>query len=370
MRILYLTANAQYAKPPKKASNGPKSSQKYPSLDLWPELERVTDVLFDARSDGRVTLEVVPEVKRSDIPRYLAERTIDVLHFSGHGDKDRPLDERPDGETEHRLILMDTNHTGPFGRYVENDWLREQLEGKGIKLLVLNCCWSTGVAEKLKGVADCIIGTTIALRGDLAADFSELLYESLEQGLTLGEIEELLGQENRFKDLYSFEKKNEKILETRIAPIPEDERDMSPARRILAKRDEFLAMRASIKGRLSVEVLKLVVAFEVAYICWCVLPQFLEHLPGYKAWMVYEPAAIITAIAGHPVARAIGFIAVAIGTRSMSTMLLTLSLKPPVVIERELATERIDQIFDWLKGCFDLKIKDTDPANAKDKANA
>ena len=357
MRILYLTANAQFAEPPEDTAKGPDLSQEYPSMDLWPELERVTNVLFESRCEGRVELEVVPEVKRSDIPRYLGERSVDVLHFSGHGDKDRPLDARLDGETEHRLILMDAEHEGIFGRYVSNDWLREQLDGKGIKLLVLNCCWSAGVAEKLSGVADCIIGTTIALREDLSADFAELLYGGLDRGLTLGEIKQLLEADNRFKDLYVFEQRDDTVLEHSIAPIPEDERDMSPARRILVKRDEFLTMRSSIKGRAAVDGIRIFVAVVVALIGWIVLTQLSQGLDGYKDWMAFEPAAILTVLLGNPIARWVGYIAVLVGTGSMSTMLLSLSLRPPVVIERELATDRIDQIFDWLKGCFDLETK-------------
>lgn len=357
MRILYLTANAQFAEPPIDTAKGPDLSQEYPSLDLWPELERVTNVLFDARCEGRVELEVVPEVKRSDIPRHLSERRIDVLHFSGHGDKDRPLDSQPDGDTEHRLILMDAEHEGMFGRYVSNEWLRDQLQGKGIKLLVLNCCWSAGVAQKLKGVADVIIGTSIALRNDLSADFSEFLYGALERGLTLGEIKQLLDNENRFKDLYVFQAENDEALETSIAPIPENERDMSPARQILAKRDEFLFMRSSIPWRFSVEALKIVTGVVVALACVIVLPQFVKHLPGYKDWMVYEPAAIIAAFAGNPVARCIGFIAVLFGSTAMSKMLNALSLQSPVRIERELRIDRINQIFNWLESCFSTSVK-------------
>ncbi len=356
MKIMYLTANAQFAEPPPERAKGPDLSAEYAALDLWPELERVTNTLFESRCEGRVELEVVPEVKRSDIPRYLGERTFDVVHFSGHGDRDQPLDQEVDGATEHQLVFMDVKHEGMFGRYVPNEWLKEQLEGRGIKLLVLNCCWSGGVAERLKGVADCIIGTTIALRLDLAADFSELLYSALDEGRTLGEIKTMLSKDPRFENLYVFEVADDAVLSQSIAPVPEDERDMSPARLVLAKRNEFLGLRDSIGSRSKLEGFKFLVAAIVAWGIMYLLTSLQNLFPGYEDYMAWEPWALFTALAGHPFARVVGFVLVFVGTASMSKMLLALSLKPPVAIERELSTGQVDEALKWVKGCFDVKL--------------
>ncbi|MEM1231439.1 MAG: CHAT domain-containing protein [Pseudomonadota bacterium] len=354
MRILYLTANAQFAQPPADPAKAPDPGQEYPALDLWPELGRVTDALFDARADGRVTLEVVPEVQRSDVARYLAERQVNVLHFSGHGEKDQPLDAAPDGEREHRLILMDVEHEGMFGTYVENDWLREQLAGQGLRVIVLNCCWSAGVAEKLRGVADCIIGTTIPLRQDLAAEFSALLYRSLDKGLTLRELSELLAGESRFKDLYHFEVADPASWDQAIAPIALAERDLTPARQALGKRQELELIEQQIDGRLQVEWIKILLAAVIAVGGYLVIhhlitPNMPERFHFLGAMLEWQPLAVMTALVGNPLGRVATAGLVRMGAATTDRMLRALSLRPPADIERELATGRIAAMFEWLR---------------------
>jgi hypothetical protein len=354
MRILYLTANAQFAEPPKDSGLPPAPGQDYPALDLWPELGGVTNVLFNARAEGRVQLEVVPEVRRSDVSRYLAERPINVLHFSGHGEKDQPLDARPDGETEHRLILMDTEHEGMFGEYVDNDWLREQLQGQGLTVIVLNCCWSAGVAEKLKGVADCVIGTTIALREDLAKEFSTLFYQGLEKGLTLNELRELLEKDNRFKDLYHFAVSNPDAMAQAIAPIPYDERDLTPARKALGRRTDLASLRAQLDGWLGIESYTIAIAIAIAVGGWFLIDGLIKPLiPSSLQWLgdmlKWQPAAVMAGIIGNPLGRLAAQSLMRSGINLTDRMLKALALCPPAQIERELTTGRVAAMFAWIE---------------------
>lgn len=354
MRILYLTANAQFAEPPKNPARAPDPGQEYPALDLWPELGGVTNALFDARAEGRVQLEVVPEVRRSDVSRYLAERPVNVLHFSGHGEKDLPLNEGPDGDTEHQLILLDAEHEGMFGEYVPNDWLRDQLQGQGISIIVLNCCWSAGVAEKLGGVADCIIGTTIALRDDLAKEFSTLFYQGLEKGLTLTELQQVLAGDGRFKDLYTFVVSNPDIMDQAIAPIPFDERDLSPARMALRKRAELKTLREQLNGWLGVEAYQIMIAFAIAVGGWLLIDVVIKPLiPEAFTWLgdmlKWQPAAVMVGIVGNPLGRLAAQTLMRSGISFTDTMLRALALRPPAQIEHELNTGRVAAMFEWIE---------------------
>lgn len=358
MRILYLTANAQLVIEPKDASGKGGTRRDYPPLDLWPELEQVTMALFDARSEGRVQLEVVPEVKPADIRRYLSERPVDVVHFSGHGDKIEDPEAGPDAdsgkEPEHHLILMHEEHEGLFGAPVSNQWLADQLRGYDIKLLVLNCCWSEGVAQALKGTADCVIGTKTSLRNDLAAKFSGTLYEGLEKGLTLRELNTYFQDNDAFKEQYVPVPADDAVLDTAIQPIPLDERDMSPARRVLQKQHELITLQKQIGGRFRIEGIKIALAALVAGIGW-VLIRFLlpmvvpDHFQYLTAMLQWEPVVVMAAIAGNPLGRLASAGLIRLGSTQTIRMLRALSLKAPAEIERELETGRIAAMFEWLE---------------------
>lgn len=233
MRILYLTANPQWVRlkqPPEPkaltvtaAPSGEdriaklaKNFRKYRKLELWKELREVTDVLFDARGEGRVQFEVVPEIVRSDVIRYVSSRHPDVLHFSGHGEQGQ-------------LVL--SNAYDKAGEYVSDDWLSGALDGRNIDVLLLNCCWSASIAEQLNDEIPLTIGTTKEVGLDVAAEFARRFYDALQQGETLGRAYDIARQ--GYGDLYQRFSKSDDILQKRLAPaedhLPTLDQTDSPA---------------------------------------------------------------------------------------------------------------------------------------------
>ncbi|MEJ2089849.1 MAG: hypothetical protein P8Y69_15515 [Gammaproteobacteria bacterium] len=222
MRILYLTANPQWVKrnePLPADGDQPKNLRglfkEYEKLDLWAELREVTDVLFDARAEGTVQLEVVPEVRRADVVRYVNARHPNVLHFSGHGEKQE-------------IILNDKY--GEDGELVSEEWLRGVLADKDIDVLVLNCCWSDTLAAALEDVVDLIIGTTVPLGGESAAEFSKTFYDALQNGVTLGQAFDA-ATKNVGEGLYRKTHRDPSILEKtfELQPEPAPQPAVQPA---------------------------------------------------------------------------------------------------------------------------------------------
>ena len=414
MRILYLTASPQVVRPTLSEfvpqtdafedEDDPARVRKYQKLDLWPELSCVTQVLFEARSEGRVHLEVVPEVRRADLMRYLGDREISILHFSGHGERD---DSPPsDDEWGSALLLKDRSM---IGDYVPNEWLLQQLQGKGIKVIVLNCCWSDGLARKLAQVADCVVGTTLPLRSDAAANFSQYFYDALQQGMTLGEIKAHLPELAGISDTtYQFRTERPEVLDEIVEPIAVAERDLTPARQVLVRYQELKDFRDNLWSVIQADVFKVVFGLVVAAIGFFLISALVTHpapetadaspataelavsemaptplvdleldpaqpentpgndkrfvcpAEGQKApdwatafvcgWGPYEPLAIVAALSGMSWGRILGYIRVWWGSPAVLYLLKRLALLSPRRIENELRRGRVAELLTWIFG--------------------
>ena len=137
MKILYFSANPEFVKNPQEPNLALTDSDdfsEYTKLDLWPELRELTNIFSDAREAGDVQLEVVPEARAGDIVRYIDSFCPDVVHFSGHGEKER-------------LIVSDDDYFD--GETVSSQWLKDTLTDKGVSILVLNCCIATQKKKQL-----------------------------------------------------------------------------------------------------------------------------------------------------------------------------------------------------------------------------
>ena len=362
MRILYLTANPQFVKPDPDtfvAQGEPdrqKALAKYEKLDLWPELSGVTDALFDARSEGRVELEVVPEVRREDVHRHLAERPVTVLHFSGHGE--RAATEAEEAEWGAALILKDEKI---FGEYVPNEWLVEALRGKGIRIVVLNCCWSAGLARNMRGVADCIVGTTLPVQSSAAAEFSAFFYDALQRGMTLREIRQQLADLDGITETtYHFEVVDESILDQVIAPFPVEERDMSPPRKALYLQTRIRDLVTNRQRILQADGLKVLFGLAVALLGWYLLGWMLNDgdcdakdrsfLAAFACGIgKYEPFAIMAMLSGVTLGRLAGYLRLFAGAPVIVRLLKLVSLLPPARAERELDRGRVAELIAWLE---------------------
>ena len=380
MRILYMTANPQYAlenKPDpdtadashdvEKSSNGRQarrpSVRKYAKLDLWPELRNVADVLFEARAEGFVELEVVPEVRRRDVVRYIAARRPNIVHFSGHGEK---------GE----IVLSDDR----AGEMVSTDWLKGALAERKIDVLVLNCCWSATLAEELKDEVDLIVGTKIPIGSKSAADFSRTFYDELQSGATLGAAYEAATKQYD-GGLYMKEHKDESVLDRTLVPepgsarsaLPDAPAELSPAQEILNYKTSLDHVRDRLWLNVFWDVSMIIIAFEIAFISFGVLKgayaewfawlaeatprntpiAYLFHemasmdkfIEKHASWFQWEPFAVFAVMVGEPGGRLASYVWLALGSTIAGRVLDVVGLRPEPSIRKELATGRIQTMF-------------------------
>ncbi len=176
MKILYVSANPEWVKNPQEPTldESPPDNDfsEYTKLDLWPELREITNALFDDRMSGSVRLEVVPEANAGDVIRYVDKFQPDIVHFSGHGEKER-------------LVVADPEYFD--GETASAQWLKSALTDKGVDVLVLNCCWSSTFLDVLEPSVGMVVGAETRLSSELAQEFSKRFYTCLRDGLTVGE---------------------------------------------------------------------------------------------------------------------------------------------------------------------------------------
>jgi len=395
MRILYLTANPQWVSvepPPPPADQtlkvgvtadapkGPpkKSFREYAKLQLWEELRGVTDVLFDSRAEGRVNLEVVPEVRRSDVVRYIGTRRPDVLHFSGHGEK---------GE----IVLNDKWDQGD-GEMVSEQWLEGVLADKGIDVVVLNCCWSATVAEKLKETVPLAIGTTKPVGSDVAAEFSTTFYDALQSGATLRKAFDAATK--KFGDLYKAFARSDDIWNRALFETPDASREDTPkevppvaetadtpeqqllahGRRLRQMKSQLwfgmgwdaaviaiaavvaLSGYALLNGGLAETFCSAAARIESTWLVGPTLADMFRSLSGIDEvieksaqWVQWEPWTVMTTLVSIPVARFVSYFWMILGTRFADRALTVVGMLPREKIEQELETGRIDLMFKRLE---------------------
>ncbi len=370
MRILYLTASPQFVELPAHAGEEPEERE-YPKLDLWPELRAVNEALFDARAEGYVNVEVVPEARREDLQRYLSRRDVNVLHFSGHGDKDLKLDKDADDNLEAGILF---NEEPGYGEFVTNEWLQDQLGDKDITVLVLNCCWSNGVAQALDGCVDVVIGTTSPLMSSDARRFSATFYDALQRGLTLGEARDK-AQEVIGTELYAFHPKepDADVWKTVIAPQPEEEVNEDQID-MIELCDRFEKVRDGYWENLGLDLVKIALGFALAFGGYYFLqgaettlnnldetkesiaPEFWRDFVGYivkavqgSPWLKFEPFAIMIAFAAAPLGRIFGAPLIYLIAPLAKLTLTGLSLRTYEYLEGEIEGKRLESISQWLE---------------------
>lgn len=156
MRILFLASN-------------PVTTSR---LDVESELRRLEMELSGTRFRDNITLVPRHAVQPDDLVRYIRADRPSVVHFAGHGTPGGGILLRDDGE---ELIEV---RASP---------LRQLFEGRGIKLLVLNACYTETRAEEILGAVETIIGTTREVGDVEARRFTIAFYRTLGNGGSIGE---------------------------------------------------------------------------------------------------------------------------------------------------------------------------------------
>ena len=138
-------------------------------LDLEEEIRTIGSALRSDLVD--VKIRMAPAARPADLIRKVRHFSPNVLHFLGHGDDSQ---------------ICFRSDTGSVSD-VSTDALHDFLDGRGVDLVVLNSCYSEGVAAGLVDVVGAVVGTTCDVSDEQANSFSRAFYDSLCGGNTVDE---------------------------------------------------------------------------------------------------------------------------------------------------------------------------------------
>jgi len=155
MRILFLAANPMTTSP----------------LDLEQELRSLDVELRGVEYRDQVSIRTVHAAQADDLVSHVRSERPTVVHFSGHG-------------TAEGIILR--NDEGGCTT-VTGSSLQRFFEGRTVRLVVLNACYTEELARMISAAVPAVIGTTKPL-GDVAARrFTVAFYRALGNGHSIAE---------------------------------------------------------------------------------------------------------------------------------------------------------------------------------------
>ena len=137
-------------------------------IDIEDEQRGVQESLKAARHRDHFAVVFVPAIRADELPTYLSNESPAVVHFAGHS--------WPDG-----FIFRGSDVP------ISGVQLTEAFRNRGVRLVVLNSCFSLDLAEAINNVVPSVVGTTKALDDHDAVRFSARLYRGLGDGHTVGE---------------------------------------------------------------------------------------------------------------------------------------------------------------------------------------
>jgi CHAT domain-containing protein len=151
--ILYLGANPETGTP----------------LRVDHELRQISAAIRESPLRDRILLSSDLAVTADDLHRSLLANRPHVVHFSGHG-------------TQTNAILIEKESGAP--RSIPADSLLKLLQvfKDGLRLVVLNACYSEGQAVAIAAYVDAVIGMSEAISDDAAMSFSRGFYRALAHG--------------------------------------------------------------------------------------------------------------------------------------------------------------------------------------------
>lgn len=131
----------------------------------------VEGAIQQARCRAAFKLVKQTDVQLDDLQGHLMRFQPHTVHFSGHGDGAGSI-----------VVMEDRKPISPPIDALYN--LLANL-GEGVRLVVLNSCFSQPLAERLAEVVDCVIGTGQAIEDEAAIAFASALYGGLAYGKSL-----------------------------------------------------------------------------------------------------------------------------------------------------------------------------------------
>ena len=147
------------------------------SLQLAAELREIRDALGD-QSNFTIVHESEPRAKDL-ISRLLREKP-EILHFAGHGGAGPESGLAMMGENR-KWVALTKDHLADIFRNLPSR----------PRLVVLNACFTSQLADELAGWADVVIGATDGISDSLARQFAANLYTSIGQSCSIGAAFEL-----------------------------------------------------------------------------------------------------------------------------------------------------------------------------------
>lgn len=140
------------------------------ALDLEEELRSVEMELRGVRFREEIRLVPCHAVRPDDLIRHLRQQQPSVVHFSGHG-------------TSSGIVLRSESDQA----IVSGGALERLFNNRGVKLVVLNACFSHEQAESIVKVVPTVVGTTEAVDDEAARRFSTAFYRTLGDGHRIGD---------------------------------------------------------------------------------------------------------------------------------------------------------------------------------------
>jgi hypothetical protein len=172
IKVLFLAANPDATRP----------------LALDEEVRRIEDEIRASAHRDALDLIAKWAVQPEDLQRALLQHRPQVLHFSGHGNRDgglfleRESDRNAGGAA--RDLGVDSPGQNVFPRTVGKAALTgliRALEGE-LRVVVLNACFSMAQARELTDSVDCAIGMSAAIGDRAAIVFAGAFYRAIGYG--------------------------------------------------------------------------------------------------------------------------------------------------------------------------------------------
>ena len=272
-----------------------------PDLKLSAELRGIADALLPGRVRNDTVLDVVPQARPSDVICYLTNMRPDIVHFSSHGE-------------DKELQLCDA-YFDPVPYPAKA--MAAALKDKGVRLLVLNCCFSDSVADELlddQQYPQCPVEVIICAKGKLPDDqaivFSEVLYRGLQSGLMIGDAFDVAKGElsEAGRDIYECKARHETSKQTLLLSpgAPRDVAEPTPQQRTIAAAHRLEEIKLGFKKDARDSLLKFLGAFNLglyaSIVYWFVdwKQGISDELVSMFGWIQLDPWLIFTLLAAPP----------------------------------------------------------------------
>jgi hypothetical protein len=153
----------------------------YPELELIKESNALEDKIRTAEHAKEIAFSQRHEISIGNIQQYIADNKPQIVHFSGHGEKEYLILEGIDEQTEEGNAKALAN----MFRILNNR--RSLDEEKKIRCIVLSACYSEQIAKAVARYVDFVVGMSNAVREDTAKIFAEYFYYHLCSGESFGD---------------------------------------------------------------------------------------------------------------------------------------------------------------------------------------